>query len=451
MKRRETYKKMLIYFFLAMLVFTVVSRAADSLTVPCVSVQHPNSGKLEYQIKGKGKIEITEKKTYLIPEGYLVEQCKSDGSRVEKGDVLVQFQLDQVKKKKQECALALEKARVTLEQSKLGAELDAWVPQTDAAQRALEYARQDLAKEEQKQPVVGSISAQTEDQEGQIENPQTDESALDLAKKSLRDAQDAYEDAQKNDAVTRENNEKSLQNSALTIKLQELDVKEAQKNLRAVNRLWKNKGCIKAKKEGIFFNTLLQAGSMTSGSEYVSIGSSGYALSAEISKEDMEKLKLGDSIQVKMNGAEEIEAEIDSLTQQQKTQGDAGQQAEDATGMDSQEEGTETYLLHAKLPDSLKTYHPYASFSVEKQSEETFDYILPKTAIRQDQKGYFCLSIEEKDSILGETLQAKRIDLEIEQETENEAAVSGTMDVDERVIVSSEKDIQENDRVRIGE
>ena len=137
---RETYKKMLLYFFLAMMVCTVVSRAADSLTVPQVSVQRPGSGKLEYQIKGKGTIEITKKKTYLIPEGYLVEQCKSDGSSVKKGDVLVQFQMDQVKQKKQESALALEKAQVTLEQSKLGVQQDAWVPQTQAAQRALENA-----------------------------------------------------------------------------------------------------------------------------------------------------------------------------------------------------------------------------------------------------------------------------------------------------------------------
>ena len=441
----ETYKKMLIYFFLAMMVCTVVSRTADSLTVPRVSVQHPSSGKLEYQIKGKGTIEITEKKTYLIPEGYLVEQCKSDGSSVKKGDVLVQFQVDQVKQKKQESALALEKAQVTLEQSKLGLQQDAWVPQTQAAQRALEYARQDLAKEQQKQPVTGGFSVQTEDQETQMEEQQSDESALELAKNAVRDAEGAYADAQKSDDVTRQNASRSQQNAAFTVKLQELDVKEAKENFTLANRIWKDKGCIKAKRDGIFFNTLLQAGSMTNGSEYISIGSHGYALSAEISKQEMEKLTVGDKIKVKMNGEEEMEVEIDSLTQQQK------KEAEGKENLDTSAEGKETYFLHATLQEQVTTYHPTASFSIEKRSEEEFDYILPKTAIRQDQKGYFCLCMQQSDSILGETLQAKRIDLKLEQETTDEVAVSGAFDSDAEIIVSSEKDIQEKDRVRIGE
>ena len=442
---RETYKKMLLYFFLAMMVCTVVSRAADSLTVPQVSVQRPGSGKLEYQIKGKGTIEITKKKTYLIPEGYLVEQCKSDGSSVKKGDVLVQFQMDQVKQKKQESALALEKAQVTLEQSKLGVQQDAWVPQTQAAQRALENARQDLAKEQQQQPVTGGFSVQTEDQETQMEEPQSDESALELKKNAVRDAQGAYEDAQKSDDATRQNAFRSQQNAAFTVKLQELDVKEAKKNFEAANRIWKDKGCIKAKKEGIFFNSLLQAGSVTNGSEYISIGSDGYALLAEISKEEMEKLAIGDHIQVKMNGAEEMEVEIDGLTQQQKKETEGKENLEEA------QEEKETYLLHATLPEQGTTYHPTASFSIEKRSEEDFDFVLPKTAIRQDQKGYFCLCIQESDSILGETLQAKRVELKLEQEAEDEVAVSGALDADTEVIVSSEKDIQEKGRVRIGE
>ena len=140
-----------------------------------------------------------------------------------------------------------------------------------------------------------------------------------------------------------------------------------------------------------------------------------------------------------------MEVEIDGLTQQQKKETEGKENLEEA------QEEKETYLLHATLPEQGTTYHPTASFSIEKRSEEDFDFVLPKTAIRQDQKGYFCLCIQESDSILGETLQAKRVELKLEQEAEDEVAVSGALDADTEVIVSSEKDIQEKGRVRIGE
>ncbi|MGN0483476.1 MAG: hypothetical protein ACI4HI_07975 [Lachnospiraceae bacterium] len=451
MEKREMYKKVLLYFFAAMLVFTVISRMADSLTIPKVSVQKPGSGRLEYHIKGEGNVEITKQKTYLIPEGYLVESCKSDGSCVKKGDVLVQFQMDQLKQKKQQCEQALKKAQVTLEQTKLGVQQDAWVPQTDAASRALAYAREDLSK--QNQTVNGMISAQTEDQ---MQQPQVDEEILDQAKKTVRDAEGTLLDAQKSDAVTRENEKRSQQNAEFTVKLQKFDVQEAKKNVKAVNQLVKNQGCLKAKKAGIFFNTMLHAGTMTTGSEYVAIGSEGYALSAEISKEEMGKLKQGDAVEVKINGMEPIQTEIDSLSLQQRETSNASGVSQTESDADSEtnsaeDTGEETYMLHAQLPDSLETYHPYASFLVEKESEETFDAILPKTAIREDEKGTFCLVTEQKDSILGETIVAKRVSLKIEKETEDQAAVSGALGPDENVIIASKKDIQENDRVRIGD
>ncbi len=103
------------------------------------------------------------------------------------------------------------------------------------------------------------------------------------------------------------------------------------------------------------------------------------------------------------------------------------------------------------LPEGTELSGEYASFSVEKDSEENYQTILPLTAIRQDSKGYYCLGIRTVDTILGEEIKAERINITLLEQDDTQAAVNGAIQPDTKIIVASEKDVLAGDRVRIKE
>lgn len=83
------------------------------------------------------------------------------------------------------------------------------------------------------------------------------------------------------------------------------------------------------------------------------------------------------------------------------------------------------------------------------ESEDVYDCVLPLAAVRMDSKGYYCLAVEERDGVLGATDVAVRINLKLEAQGDNEAAVSGSIGEDTEIITESSRNVEEGDRVRV--
>lgn len=450
--RRKIYGKILLIFFLVIAVCSILSRAADSLTIPKVTVQRAQSGRISYRLNGSGTIETATKSTYLIPAGFLVESCIEDGSSVEAGDVLIQFQMEQLKKRRQELETALEQAKLQLEQAKLGQKEDAWIPAEEEAKKAqiqaqAEYdraaAQRQQIQEKYHQDVAALLpgaedyeSAKAElDAAFDTELAEAQE-RLDAAALELSQAKQAVETAKKSDDVTRQNNAKAVQAAGYTVDSAKMEVDTAEKNLQEAEELLAQDGKICAKEKGIFQNTAVTAGSVTTGNEFICIGTGGLTFTAEVPKEAREKLAEGDTISIKMPGQQKIEAVIKQIISGKK-----------------QEEGVEeeAVFLKVMLPEDTEISAGYASFSVAKDSEEEYQNILPLTAVRQDSRGYYCLGIRTADSILGEEVRAERINITLLDKDDTQAAVEGAIQPDTKIIVTSEKDVLAGDRVRIEE
>lgn len=449
--RKKIYWKILLIFFLVIAVCTIISRAADSLTIPKVTVQRAESGRIAYRLNGSGTIETSAKSTCLIPAGFLVESCIEDGASVEVGDVLIQFQMEQLENRRQELETALEQAKLQLEQAKLGQKEDAWIPAEEEAQKAYAQAQaeydQAAAQRQQVQEKynqdVAALLPEAEDYESakaELDAAFDTELAeaqgrLDAAALGLSQAQQSLEAAKKSDDVTRQNNAKAIQAAEYAVDSAQMEVDTAEKNLQEAEELMAQDGKICAEEKGIFQNTAVTAGSVTTGSEFISIGTGGLTFTAEVPKEAGERLAEGDTISIKIPGQQKIETVITQIISGKK-----------------QEEGVEeAVFLKVMLPEDTEISAGYASFSVAKDSEEEYQNILPLTAIRQDSRGYYCLGIRMEDSILGEEVRAERINITILDKDDAQAAVEGAIQPDTKIIVTSEKDVLAGDRVRIEE
>ncbi len=471
--RKKQYKKALLWFFAAMAVFTVVSRVTASMTVPKVEVDKAESGRIVYNLKGNGTIEATEKDTYLIPAGVLVESVQNDGNRVEAGDVLIQFQKEYLEQKKEDLETALEKAQLQLKQAKLTQGGEAWLPSAEAAQKNLGQAQadydqaaavrqqtadayeqnvdtltQDLeaAKEqaEQEKEKLGEEAYQQKIEEAETQFSQNKaeldtklseaESSLSQASTALSQAQENLEEAQEQDEVTSRNQEKSKQAADYTVESSQIDVDTVQENLEQIQELIAQDGKMYAAQKGIFSNTAVQEGMVTSGGEFISIGTGGFEFTAEIPKEAGTKIAVGDSISIKAAGTNAEEVQVSQITSEQSQEDDSTE---------------EKMLLKAELTGEAYTANGYAAFSIKKESEEAYDSILPLTAIRQDSKGYYCLGIRTSESVLGEEVKAERINLTLLDQDDTQAAVKGAIQPDTEIIIASEKDVLAGDRVRV--
>lgn len=455
--RKKICQKALILFFVVVAVCTVVSRAADAMTIPKVTVQQAEEGRITYTLKGDGAIEAAAKSTYLMPGGFLVESCMENGTGVEAGDVLIQFQREQLEKRRAELETALEQAKLQLEQAKLGQKEDAWIPAEEEAQKALNQAQaeydQAAAQKQQIQEKynqnVLALLPEAEDYEArkaELDAAFQEETAevqgrLDAAATGLTSAQQALEAAKKSDDMTRQNNAKAQQAAGYTVESAQLEVDKAEENLREAEELIAQEGKIYAAEKGIFLNTAVTEGTVTTGSEFVSIGTGNLVFTAEVAKEAREKLAEGDTITIKVPGQEEIKTAITQIT--------SGKKQEEGTQKENTQE--ETVSIKAVLPEGTELSGEYASFSVEKDSEENYQTILPLTAIRQDSKGYYCLGIRTVDTILGEEIKAERINITLLEQDDTQAAVNGAIQPDTKIIVASEKDVLAGDRVRIKE
>ena len=446
--KKQLYGKILVGFFIVVAVCTIISRAADAMTIPKVTVQRAEKGRITYVLNGNGVIEAVTKSTQLLPEGFLVESCLSDKTSVEAGEVLIQLQMEQLEKKKEELETALEQAELQLEQAELGQTEEAWVPAEEEAQRNVNQAQaeydQAVAEKQQAQENYNQnmtdLNAESEDylaKKAELEaGLAAAEERFDAAATGLSQAQQVLEAAKKSDDVIRQNNAKAQQAAGYTVESARLNVDAAEKSLQEAEELIAQEGKICAEEKGIFLNTTVTAGMITTGSEFVSIGTGGFTFSAEVPKEAGEKLAVGDSIFVQIPGQKGIESSLAQIT--------VGK---------SQKEGTEeeVVLLKSTFLENAEISGEYASFSIQKSSEEEYQMILPLTAIRQDSKGYYCLGIRSQDSILGEEVKAERINVTLLDKDDTQAAIEGAIQPETKIIITSEKDVLTGDRVRITE
>ena len=148
---QELAKRLLVGFFAFMLLFTVISRAADSITVAKVSTEQGKSGVLSFEMSGDGTVEADQEEYLDVLEGVRIREIAArEGQPVEKGEILFTYDRKDLQKQYDSLQNDLTVAALTLEKSQLQTEADTVAGETQLAEVTLKRAQLDLqlAKEE---------------------------------------------------------------------------------------------------------------------------------------------------------------------------------------------------------------------------------------------------------------------------------------------------------------
>ncbi len=85
------------------------------------------------------------------------------------------------------------------------------------------------------------------------------------------------------------------------------------------------------------------------------------------------------------------------------------------------------------------------------QKSANYDYIVPNSAIREDNNGKFILIVETKSSPLGNRYYASRVDVEVLASDDTQSAISAALYGYEYVITTSTKPVEAGKLVRLSD
>lgn len=434
MKREKKALKCIMIFFAVMLVLTVVSRAADSVTVPRVKTETMTSGTLKFAVYGEGVVAADTEQITFLASGGKPSYVISAGAEVVPGDLLVRFDVEALREKLESVKAELTKLELAKQQEALGAQPLAQADEQDAAARS-----------------VSQIAAQLENERVELQNKQTEynsrveggiseeekqtleaeisacEETVKMLEQSLQQAENMLDDAKVNDANTAKNNQRQQEVSELAKQSIQVDILQKQKEIDKLEALIGADGNVLAQAAGTVTEVTAALGVETSGQEYCKIGVGNGKMEAIMEREDADRLKVQDKIRVSpVEGRDEICGVIESIQ----------------AGADDK------VRVMANLDAHTLSAGADVTFRSEKESKE-YKAVVPISAVREDSKGRYVLIVKEESTILGKEKTACRVDVKILKKNESSAAVDSALLSDDEIIVDSNKSIKEGDRVRI--
>ena len=99
-KSQERIIKILVYFIIFMIVCTIISRFADSLTVPIVETEKVTSASINHDITASGVISANNQEGIFSTEGITITSINVQrGKYVKNGDVLFTLNKEEIEEK----------------------------------------------------------------------------------------------------------------------------------------------------------------------------------------------------------------------------------------------------------------------------------------------------------------------------------------------------------------
>lgn len=188
MKNRKILKAM-IFFFIGMAACTYFAWQASLLTTAKVKTERIRNGSLVRKVTGTGRVQSSEKSFQSLPEGQKVAKVLLEaGDLVQKGDAVVQLDLEYLNQSIREQKREVRQAELELKQQKLTAKYEAKkiedsvsVNQEDSEmsnQESINKAKQSVQEEKRYQKQLAALQREgleltLESQKEQLEKLET--------------------------------------------------------------------------------------------------------------------------------------------------------------------------------------------------------------------------------------------------------------------------------------
>lgn len=497
---------MLAGFLIMMSVCTILSRAAASVLVAQVQVEKPGRGKLSYSYGGNGTVVPEQEKTIFLWASQQVEWAAETGSAVKAGECLIQFRMEYLQQAIQSKQAELTQLEIQVQQQEIAARGTARVPSAERALKNLEDAQKKLedtlekerrAQEEYDQfdgsTLGGASSERFGESAGQsggaiggrnpeipeelpgIQDPDDSEEApgnvlpdnssdtssrqqelkaaleqaradTETARQAADQARTEYQFALKEDSAQNTNEANSIQSAQLGVQSQQVQADKARRELEELTAYQNAGGRICAEEDCTVLMSGVQTGTFTTGAEVMVTGIGGWKLKGFADAKDKEKLKAGTEAEIRLGAGKKRTVRMESVSAERSegSEGGAG-----GSGSDS---GSLQFCWYARLPENTAAGNGNTfTWNVNAASDQEYEQIIPLSALREDTAGTFCLILSEEKNMLGTVQTAKRIPVTVLEKDAQKAAVTSTLKESDQIIASSEKYVEEGERVRIKE
>ena len=538
--------KALAGFLILMFLLTILSRAADSLTIAKVTASAATGGVISHNIEVDGN--ITPNKDIAISTSANIKIASveaTEGKTVKKGDLLIQLDTADLKKKLLKAQKELQVAKATASDKKAN-EAIAADTKSKSLQRSYEDYNQTVADandsvSKAESDMNEAWNAYNTYKNSNSNSGETDTTVSDSLEKTVEEKQLAYdkavanldgvekvieeeikkaEEASKdesgNSTLTQENKQKirervnaSLMQDANTAKnaLTEAEnalsayneqqnnsssasydeqlktlyddykakeeayneaVKQRQSTIQSANRTLEDakapenvdtataltenddleekqlavdelqkvmdvNGKITAPSDGLITKVNVTTGETTTEDTAIRISdqSAGYKFTATLDKASAKYLSKDDKVTLDLGNGTTVEG----LTVQ---------------SIDVSAEDKNSYELTVSIPAKVKKLGSIATLKVEKASKK-YDTCVPLGALHSDGDKYYVYVINEKDTILGTETAVDKVQVDILDKNNEQAAIEGSFSWGQQFVLTSSKTLRNGDRVRLVE
>ena len=398
-------------FLLIMIGCTMLSRFADSLTIPVIQTEKPKVKTMVDEVKAEGRIEKNREEKIPVVEGLKVEYVNvSIGAQVKEGDTLVELNTEDLQKKIDEINENISNDEKTLARA------------NEDYNRAIasknESANKALSELNKAKKALDEYKALPEEEKDKVmeESLTMDyESKQEMYTSALNDA---------NDTIDLDRNLQDVKES--------LKLDEYYEELAKIQPLLDANGKVAATKDGIVTSVFVENGGITSDA-VISIAdkNTGYKFVGQIELSKRNLIKQGQTVNLVLNNGEAYE----KLT---------------IEAISKSTENPDYLNVIVMLPPGAGEIDDMGQIIISSTSKK-FGTCVPLSAIRQgDNNSYYVLAVSEKETVLGTEKVARKVEVKIEKKDNEFAALNdGALARNEEVIIGSNKNVDDGDRVRL--
>ena len=541
--------KALAGFLILMFLLTILSRAADSLTIAKVTASAATGGVISHNIEVDGN--ITPNKDIAISTSANIKIASveaTEGKTVKKGDLLIQLDTDDLKKKLLQAQKELQVAKATASDKKANEAIAAdtkskslqrsyedynqtvadandsvskaksamnevWnayntyknsnsnsgetdttvsdslektveekqlaydkaVANLDGVEKDIEAAVQEEIKkaegdsQDEEQKIREQVNARPEN----VSKLQDANDEINKAKDALTEAEnalsayneqqnnsssasydeqlktlyddykakeEAYNEAVKQRQSTIQSANRTLEDAkapenvdTATALTENDDLEEKQLAVDELQKVMDVNGKITAPSDGLITKVNVTTGETTTEDTAIRISdqSAGYKFTATLDKASAKYLSKDDKVTLDLGNGTTVEG----LTVQ---------------SIDVSAEDKNSYELTVSIPAKVKKLGSIATLKVEKASKK-YDTCVPLGALHSDGDKYYVYVINEKDTILGTETAVDKVQVDILDKNNEQAAIEGSFSWGQQFVLTSSKTLRNGDRVRLVE
>lgn len=403
--------KALFAFLVLMIGCTMLSRAADSMTIPRIKVDTPKSKTIVDEVKAKGVVAKNREEKISVVEGLKIDYVNiSVGSSIKVGDTLVELDKDDLQAKVDEI-----KKNIEQEQKTLSRATEDYNKAINTKKKAVQTALNEMNTAKQALDNYNNLSEEEKDSMMEESLKADYESKKELYNSAVVDSNDTVD------------LDRSLQDTKDSLKIEEYN-----KELAKLQPLLDASGKIVSEKEGIVTSVVAENGGVTTDTiASIADKNEGYKFVGEIDKSNRTLVKQGQTVALNLGSSGIIEnLTIDSISKN--------------------DDNPDTLKVTVVLPVGIGEIDESGEIIVSSKSKK-YGTCVPLAALRQgDGDSYYILVVTEKETVLGEELTAKKVDVKVEKRDGEYAAVSdGSLGRNDKIIIDSNKTVEDGDRVRL--